>query len=290
MADSVEWTTVALREVRIRGKSFPAKGEEALRPVLRFAPDGRVDVALDADFTSAPHLLSFNWRDVTALGLSYAAPPKSEFTLTLEPRNPLPHPTLRRVHILTLIVPSLHMPLLEEQIQNYKLTQRLQAGIPSWMVQMPYEKYYTRQLRNGFLVVSNIIQIILAATFSYQLYLSLPGWVAELQDSLVETVYDGIVVPAWDWGYEHPYMGGALALGFVVAFWPLLLIWWVFLLGGALLFRFSFLLYLAITFIAYVPAVTGNIKSMARSIPQIYSAWAFVKGLLFRSQQNKKTQ
>jgi hypothetical protein len=39
------------------------------------------------------------------------------------------------------------------------------------MVQMPYEKYYTRQLRNGFLVVSNIIQIILAATFSYQLYL-----------------------------------------------------------------------------------------------------------------------
>jgi hypothetical protein len=60
MADSVEWTTVALREVRIRGKSFPAKGEEALRPVLRFAPDGRVDVALDADFTSAPHLLSFN--------------------------------------------------------------------------------------------------------------------------------------------------------------------------------------------------------------------------------------
>jgi hypothetical protein len=38
------------------------------------------------------------------------------------------------------------------------------------MVQMPYEKYYTRQLRNGFLVVSNLIQIILAATFSYQLY------------------------------------------------------------------------------------------------------------------------
>ncbi len=31
--------------------------------------------------------------------------------------------------------------------------------------------------------------------------ISLPGWVAELQDSLVETVYDGIVVPAWDWGY-----------------------------------------------------------------------------------------
>ncbi len=60
MADSVGWTMVALREVRIRGKSFPAKGEEALRPVLRFAPDGRVDVALDADFTSAPHLLSFN--------------------------------------------------------------------------------------------------------------------------------------------------------------------------------------------------------------------------------------
>lgn len=48
---------------------------------------------------------------MTALGLSYAAPPKSEFTLTLEPRNPLPHPTLRRVHILTLIVPSLHMYL-----------------------------------------------------------------------------------------------------------------------------------------------------------------------------------
>jgi hypothetical protein len=147
---------------------------------------------------------------------------------------------------------------------------------------------------------------------------SLPGWVAELQDSLVETVYDGIVVPAWDWGYEvrpltvaspfnhplprlvyppcvvcvscdqHPYMGGALALGFVVAFWPLLMIWWIFLLGGALLFRFSFLLYLAITFIAYVPVVTGNIKSVGRSIPQIYSVWAFVKGLFFRSQQNKK--
>lgn len=48
---------------------------------------------------------------MTALGLSYAAPPKSEFTLTLEPRKPLPHPTLRRVHILTLIVPSLHMYL-----------------------------------------------------------------------------------------------------------------------------------------------------------------------------------
>jgi hypothetical protein len=32
--------------------------------------------------------------------------------------------------------------------------------------------------------------------------ISLPGWVAELQDSLVETVYDGIVVPAWDWAYE----------------------------------------------------------------------------------------
>jgi hypothetical protein len=55
-----EWTLVPLHEVRIRGKSFPTKGEEALRPVLRFAPDGRVDVALDADFDSAPQLLSFN--------------------------------------------------------------------------------------------------------------------------------------------------------------------------------------------------------------------------------------
>ena len=44
----------------------------------------------------------------------------------------------------------------------------------------------------------------------------------------------------------------------------------------------------AITFIAYVPVVTGNIKSVGRSIPQIYSVWAFVKGLFFRSQQNKK--
>jgi hypothetical protein len=49
------------------------------------------------------------WRDVTALGLSYAAPPKSQFTLTLEPRSPLPHPTLRRVHVVTLVVPSPHM-------------------------------------------------------------------------------------------------------------------------------------------------------------------------------------
>lgn len=39
------------------------------------------------------------------------------------------------------------------------------------MVQMPYEKYYTKELRNLFLTCSSVVQIILAATFSYQLYL-----------------------------------------------------------------------------------------------------------------------
>jgi hypothetical protein len=54
-------------------------------------------------------LLVPQWRDVTALGLTYAGPPKGQFTFTLEPRKPVPHAALRRVHILTLVVPTQHM-------------------------------------------------------------------------------------------------------------------------------------------------------------------------------------
>jgi hypothetical protein len=89
---------------------------------------------------------------------------------------------------------------------------------------------------------------------------------------------------------QHPFIGGAVALGFVMVFWPLLMLWWVFLLGGALVFRFSFLLYLAITLIAYVPAVTSNIKSIATSIPQLYAAWAWAKSFVVSNAAAKRSK
>jgi len=145
---------------------------------------------------------------------------------------------------------------------------------------MPFEKCYTKELRNIYLLCSSFMQLVLAVTFSYHLYLSLPSWVAQLQESLVDWVYDGMIVPAWDFAYAHPIIALGAGLCFLAVFWPLVMMWWLTALGGVVLLRFSFLIYLFYTLLTYMPVVASNTKRVGLAIPQLYSAYVYVKQML----------
>jgi hypothetical protein len=260
----------ALKEIE-KKKSEPSEDAEP-----------EMDLDLVKLVRSEEKTLMIKWADITALDLSYAPPPRSQMTVIFEPKYLLRGTPFGPIHFLTVIISSEHMYLLEREFIQRNLVGKLKKGIPRWMVQRPYDHFYTRSFRTAFLFVSDILQLVLAACFAYQLYQSLPAWVGELQETFTAFLYNSFLAPGIDWAFAHPYISIPIGLGMAAFLWPLMMLWIVLLFGGALMLRYSFLLYVFITFIAYIPVVVKNVKRLAFAVPFVFN--------LFDSFKQKRQQ
>lgn len=76
--------------------------------------------------------------------------------------------------------------------------------------------------------------------------------------------------------YQHPFVGGALALGFFIAFAPLLMVWWSFVLLGVLIFRYSFFLYLLVALFTNASLYLSKFNKFKHPIFWVLSVGAWV--------------
>ncbi|KAL6073313.1 hypothetical protein QOT17_004971 [Balamuthia mandrillaris] len=271
-------------------------------PVVQLEPtkstccwdDTYIRFTFDSDIPGVPPSFSLSWKEISGLDLAFEGTRTCSFRLLVEPRVArrgfiLPS---RSIPYFSFSFASVHLQTVVAAINEHELNHLLKHGIPRWMRSWPYNKFYNRRLRRLASQVVRWLDMFLIVCFLYQLTLYLPESFQlglDMQSQLSHYIYTHVIDPAWNYSSEHPYIAGAIGAVFLLFFWPLLLVWWGFILGGVALLRFSFLIYLIVTVLSYTPVVVSRFKRF-RQMFALTSAvglwfWLFFSRLTLRKRR-----
>jgi len=276
-------TPFTLLKVTYLRKDFPGRD-------IRWDETGHVILNIRDD-----HNLHFSWKDVTGLLLSYRKPPTSCFDLVIETKAPVTHRPKnpqkkdRNIPFLTLTFETKHMQHFEQAFFDFSLNKLLETEIPSMLIQRPYDKHYSKDVRNFAVLVSHSLEVILTLCMVIHLWGAMPDAVHNFAEYLRVLMVSWTLEPCYhffSYLYEtNPTLFYWVSAGASLFMWPVAVLWMSWILIGVGLANFSVFLYVLLIFATYAPRLISNMKKIIALIPVVYGV---IKKMGSKAEEKKK--